>query len=278
MRFAIHTALWVDRWGEDLRPHLRRARELGFDAAEVSLLGMDGDMADGVCAEASSLGLELRCTTGLGASTDPSSHDPAVRRAAVDELTRAIDLTRRCGARVLTGVTHSGWGVARSDGREDARSRSAATLAELVAALDDADVTLGIEAVNRFESDVVNTAADATNLCEAIGSPRIGVHLDTFHMNIEEASFFDACTTAGDRLVHVHVVDHDRGAPRDGRIPWDELARGLRSVGYDGWIGLELFVRAGLASSADLRIWREIEPDADVAASTGLSFVQSVLT
>lgn len=278
MQFAIHTALWVDRWGEDLRPHLRRAQALGFDAAEVSLLGIDGDMADDVHAEAASLGMEVRCTTGLGASTDPSSADPTVRRAALDALTQAIELTRRCGAQVLTGVTHSGWGVARAEDRTEAAARSAATLADLVGALDDAEITLGIEAVNRFESDVVNTAEDAVALCEAVGSPQIGVHLDTFHMNIEESSFREACAVAGDRLVHLHAVDHDRGAPRAGRIPWDELAAGLRSVGYDGWVGLELFVRAGAPSSADLRIWRDIEPDADEAATTGLAFVRSVLT
>lgn len=277
MQYAVHTALWVDRWGEDLAPHLQRAADLGFDGAEVSLLGLDEAQASRLASVAGSLGIALRCTTGLGPDADPSSPDGATRAAGIDALRRGASIAAACGSDVLTGVTYGAWGAARSTDRDVLFRHAAESLAAAAPAFEDAGVTLGLEAVNRFESDLVNTAAQAVALAEASDSDHVGVHLDTFHMNIEERSLHDACVTAGDRLQHVHVVDNDRGAPGRGHVPWATLASGLAAVGYDGWIGLELFVRHDVDVSADLRIWREIEADADDAAAVGLAFVRELL-
>ena len=152
--------------------------------------------------------------------------------------------------------------------------RAAEAFAALDADLERHDVTLGIEAINRFETDLVNTAAHAVALAADSGSSRVGVLLDTFHMNMEEKDIAAAIVSARDHLVHFHVSDNDRGVPGSGHVPWPEVRRGLSDIGYDRWIVAEMFVVAGNPASADLNIWRDIEPDATRAAGQTLQFMQ----
>lgn len=272
---AVHTALWVERWGEDLAPQLAEAARLGFDGAEVSLLGLGDERdAERVGRIAADHGLALRATTGLGTAHDVSSAEVAVRAAGIEHLRRAADLVAAMGAGALSGVVYSPWGTGSVDDRNGRTARSAAALAEVAPHFAERGLVIGVEAVNRFETDLVTTAAEAVAYVDAVGAPNVGIHLDTFHMNIEERSIADAVALAGPRLVHLHVVDNDRGAPGDGHLPWADVADGVRRAGYDGWVGLELFVLAGSAASGDLRIWRPIDPDPSAAAARGLTFVR----
>jgi D-psicose/D-tagatose/L-ribulose 3-epimerase len=136
------------------------------------------------------------------------------------------------------------------------------------------EVTLGLEAINRFETDLVNTSAEAVALAEASGSSHVGALLDTFHLNIEEKDVKGAIELAAKKLVHFHISDNDRGVPGSGHVPWDQVREGLISVGYDGWVVAEMFVIAGNPASADLNIWRDIEPNATKAAKQALKFMQ----
>ena len=273
MLVAVHTALWVETWGEDLAPHVERAAGLGFGGAEASLLGLDEPAAGRLATVADGCGIALRCTTGLSAAQDITSADPALRAAGIESLRVAADIVAAAGADTLTGVIYAPWGGASSESRADRLGRAADALGSVAARFGERGITLGIEAVNRFETDLVNTAAEALALALATGAVNVGVHLDTFHMNIEERSISAALVAAGDRLVHVHLVDNDRGAPGNGHIDWTDVFTGLAASGYDGWLGLELFVQAGLPVSPDLRIWRPIEADPTAAAVAGLAFV-----
>ena len=104
---------------------------------------------------------------------------------------------------------------------------------------------------------------------------RIGVLLDTFHLNIEEKNLEQAIAASADKLVHFHVSDNDRGVPGSGHVPWGQVRAGLDQAGYDGWITAEMFVIAGNPASADLNIWRPIEPDAQQAAAQALDFMKA---
>ena len=147
-------------------------------------------------------------------------------------------------------------------------------LAALDPTLRDHGVTPGIEALNRFETDLANTAAEAVAIAEATGSDRIGVLLHTFHMNMEEKDIAKAIGDSGDRLVHFHVSDNERGVPGSGHVPWDHVKAGLHAARYDGWIVAEMFVRTGTPAGNDLNIWRDIEPDATKAATQALAFMR----
>jgi len=152
--------------------------------------------------------------------------------------------------------------------------RSSESLAAISDVLADSEVTLGVEAINRFETDMVNTANEACELVERIGSDHIGVLLDAFHMNIEEKNIRDAIKNTGSRLAHFHCVENDRGVPGSGHTPWEEIFSGLRAVKYDRWLTMEMFIKADVAVSPDLNIWRSIEQDPTTAAKEGLRFLK----
>ena len=276
MKFGIHAGLWMKTWTDDPAPIFKIAAGIGFDGVELSLLGIGPDRAELIGKQAADAGLELTCSTGLGPDADPTSLDPKVRANAIAVLKEAITTTSLLGARGLAGVVAAPWGVFDPDNKAVRAERAAQSLAELDGILADTGVTLGIEALNRFESDLTSTAAETCAIARATGSKHIGVLLDSFHMNIEEKDPSAALRAAGDTLVHYHVSDNDRGVPGRGHYDFQADAAALRDIGYDGWVVAEMFVMAGNPSSRDLNIWRDIEPDPTQAATQALGYMREV--
>lgn len=274
MKYGVHAGLWMARWTDEITPILRTVAELGFDGVEVSLLGMSDEKATALGKAIKDHGLQVTCSDGLSIDKDITSDDPDVRQAGVDYLRWAVRTTHIIGSQGLAGVVYAPWGVFEPAKKVIRARRSAEAFAAIDEDLQAMDVTLGIEAINRFETDLVNTSAEAVAMAEASGSNRVGALLDTFHLNIEEKDVEGAITSAGDKLVHFHVSDNDRGVPGSGHVPWDEVKRGLNAISYDGWIVAEMFVVAGNPASGDLNIWRNIEPEATDAAARALTFMR----
>ena len=274
MKYGIHSGLWLANWTDDLAPAFRHAADLGFDGVEISLLGMTDEKAVALGQAIRDHGLEVTCSDGLAVDKDITSPDPEVQQAGIAYLRWAIETTAKLGAEGLAGVLFAPWGQFDPANRAARLERSAEALAAVDDTLAATGVTLGLEALNRFETDLLNTAEDAVALAKATGSPRIGALLDTFHLNIEEKDVEGAIAGAAGHLAHFHVSDNDRGVPGSGHVPWEAVKRGLDRAGYDGWIVAEMFVIAGNPASADLNIWRNIEPEATDAAARALSFMR----
>lgn len=274
MKYSVHAGLWMAQWTDPVEPIVARVAELGFDGVEVSMLDMTDEAADALGRAVRASGIELTLSDGLSPAADITSADGARRQAGIDYLRWAVRTAARAGARGIAGVLYAPWGVFDPDNKPARAARAAEALAALAPDLERHDVTLGLEAINRFETDLVNTAAEAAALARAAGTARVGVLLDSFHLNIEEKDIRAAIAGAADRLVHFHVSDNDRGVPGAGHLPWDQVRAGLADAGYDGWICAEMFVTAGNPSSRDLNIWRDIEPDADDAARRALGFMR----
>lgn len=274
MRYGVHAGLWMARWTDDIAPILRTVADLGFDGVEISLLGMTDDKAAALARLIRDHGLSVTCSDGLSRAADITSEVPDVRAAGLAHLRWAIRTVAALGGAGLAGVVYAPWGVFDHARKTRRRALSAEMLAQVDGDLRDHGVRLGIEAINRFETDLVNTAQEAVTLAQATGSPHIGVLLDSFHLNIEEKDIIAAIALAGDRLFHFHVSDNDRGVPGSGHVPWDGVREGLRAAAYDGWIVAEMFVKAGTPAGADLNIWRDIEPDATSAAAAALAFMR----
>jgi len=277
MKFGVHIALWMKTWNDDIIPYLDEAARLGFEGAELSLLGMTDTNITHIRRVLHDLRLDVTCTTGLSEAHDITSADPAIRRAGVQYLESAIRTAEALGSPLLSGVIYAPWGKRTMAHRTERWERSVKALKQIAPLAAAHGVTLGIEAVNRFETDLVNTAAQASGMADAIGEPNVGVLLDTYHMNIEEKNLGEALRKGRHTLVHLHAVENDRGAPGSGHVPWEEVATALREIRYDGWVTLEMFIQANQPVSPDLAIWRTIEDDPTDAAARGLSFLREAL-
>lgn len=163
---------------------------------------------------------------------------------------------------VLTGVSkHFPPGIERE--RKQAVRRAAQALAQAGETARELEVSLCLEAVNRFESPLVNTCQEALEALDMAASPALGVLLDTFHMNIEEADPPRAIRQAGPRLTHFHACENDRSLPGHGHIPWGPVFRALQDAGYQGVIALEALPGPWGSLAQRMHIWRRLSGDVD---------------
>ena len=151
MKYGVHAGLWQARWTDEITPILRFVADLGFDGVEVSLLGMTDEKAEALGRAVRDHGLEVTCSDGLAPDKDITSADPNVRAAGIAYLQWAIATTAKIGSRGLAGVVYAPWGVYDPANKSVRAQRSAEAFAALDADLHTHDVTLGIEAINRFE-------------------------------------------------------------------------------------------------------------------------------
>ena len=273
-KLGVHLALWTRDWGDDVIPYARIAADLGFDGVEVSLLGRALHEPDETGRGIKDLGLGVTATTGLGPATDLASDDPERRAAGVAALKQAIEATHRLGGDRLSGVIYGAWGVTDGPHRAERFARAVEGLKDVSGLAERLGVGLGVEAINRFETDLVNTGDQALDMVASVGSPALGVLLDSFHMNMEEKQAGAAIERVGQKLLHFHVSENDRGVPGSGPIDFAAEARALDAIGYEGWVTTEMFILADAVVSPDLTIWRPIEAEPTDAARRALSFMR----
>ena len=168
---------------------------------------------------------------------------------------------------MIAGALHSYWPIDYSKPVDKAGDRARGL--EGISSLADFAVDLGIdlclEVLNRFENHVLNTADEGVAFVREVGKPNVKVHLDTFHMNIEEDSFGEAIRTAGPLLGHFHTGENNRRVPGKGRLPWHEIGTALREIGYNGAVVMEPFVKMGGGVGSDIKVWRDLSDNADEA-------------
>ena len=198
MILGVHSATFVKNWHEDVMPYIRMCKEAGYKSVEVSLLGQTPRSAKEISNLANDLNISLTCTTGLSKEQDISSSDPHVQKNGVEALKRAIEMTSIMEANLLTGVVHAAWGISNTMGKEkeDKFKNSSKSIKKISSLLTDKNIKLGIEPLNRYESDFINTVDEGLRLCELIDHPNVGLLLDAYHMNIEEK---DMCLS----LIHI---------------------------------------------------------------------------
>jgi D-psicose/D-tagatose/L-ribulose 3-epimerase len=134
-----------------------------------------------------------------------------------------------------------------------------------------------LEPLNRFETDFINTVDQALRMVKDVGSPALKLHLDTFHMNIEEKDQAAAIRKAGKLLAHIHACGSDRGTPGNDHIDWQPIAKALKAVKYRGDVVIESFTRDVKIIATAAAIWREIEPSREDIARKGLKFLKKTL-
>jgi D-psicose/D-tagatose/L-ribulose 3-epimerase len=138
-------------------------------------------------------------------------------------------------------------------------------------------VQLCIEPLNRFETDFLNTVEQALKLVKDVGSKAVKIHLDTFHMNIEQKNQGDAIRKAGKLLAHFHACGSDRGTPGNDHIDWKPIVKALKDIKYNGDVVIESFTTDVKVIARAAAIWRRMEPTTDEIATKGIKFLKKVL-
>jgi len=224
--------------------------QAGYTAAELALTDPALLDSEEIARDLAAAGLRLSSiTTGQAATKEGlslSSPDEGVRRRAVERIQAHVRLAARFEAVVIVGLL---CGIA---GNPDLLVESLRECARC-----DPKVRLALEPLNRRESRLLNTVADALKVAHRVGQENLGLLLDTFHANIEEPDIGDAARVAGDRLFHVHLADSNRWTPGHGRLDFRPVWDALRDVGYDGSLVLECFPKpdaeAVLAAAGQIR-------------------------
>lgn len=183
--------------------------------------------------------------------------DAAVRRAALARLEAHLELAAEWGSLVIIGLIRGRLmaGVDRAQALEWL-SEAIARLADRAAAY---PVRLALEPLNRYETDLLNTVEEALAMIERVGRSQVGVLLDTFHANIEEASLERAIARAGEQLLHVHIADSNRRAPGWGHLDFESVLKALREAGYGGWLSAEVLPQPSLEEAmAQVARWARI--------------------
>jgi len=257
MEIGIHVSLWTPHWDDPFIKYLEKASRLGFDAVEIPIMDPGKFPTDEVLRVLKDTGLKVYCGTGLSPATDISSTDPVVRAAGREHLFRCLAIAAELGSPSLQGVVHSAWGLQEPITAER-RQASASVLAEAAGRAGQQGMRIALECINRYESSFLNTVKQGIHMLEMIGAPNVGLHLDTYHMNIEENSAAEAFAAAGSRLFHLHLSENQRGFPGSGLLNWPEIIGAARAAGYAGpWV-IESYVFPEFATGPDVSVWRSI--------------------
>jgi len=272
--------------GADLH-YFELAKSLGFDFIEL-LVPEPEDEIDLKTARTAAIDADLSIVLAARVNMDRSiaSDDPAARTGGLDYLKHTIDVATELGATIVGGplygepmVFAGRPPVPRSD--EDIKMRAERTvsgLAQVAPVAKSAGVTFALEALNRFETDIISTTRQAVEVVDLVNNPGLGVMLDTFHMNMEDRSIPDAIRLAGHRIVHFQANENHRGHPGTGHLDWPAIMRALHQVGYTGPISLEPFRRADDRVALPIAHWRAPREDEGEKLKAGLGVIRSALT
>lgn len=249
IQLGVHALVFVDGWDEAaIQRATTDAAECGYGLIEVVIFD-PAEARPAVTAKAlAATGLAAVTGMALNPSADISSPDRAIAAAGERLIADAISATRDMGASCLGGVTHSAMMRYLTAAAPGTLSRVTDTYARLAEKAARAGVRLGIEAVNRYESNVVNTVDDAARIVRAVGSPALFAHIDTYHMNIEEHDIRAAILRNIDVIGHVHIGESHRGYLGSGSVDFSQTFRALVDAGYSGPIVFEAFSPAVLSA------------------------------
>lgn len=278
VKFGVSTWLWTSPFNSETIALFPKIKEYGYDAVEIPV--EDPDLIDiPVVADAlASNGLVPIICGAFGPTRDLTNEDPKFHQTCFDYLDRCFDIAAQLGAGFVAGPMYSAVGKARLVSPEQKKIEWNLAVTNLRKVCERARVQgleIAIETLNRFETDLINTAAELKQLITDINEPEAKALLDGFHMNIEEPSIEEAIKTVGDKLIHVQVSENYRGTPGTGQTNWAAWKRGLEAVNYQGTISIESFTPEVKELAGAVCIWKPLVPSQDGFAKDGYTFLKA---
>ncbi|WP_297082654.1 sugar phosphate isomerase/epimerase [uncultured Demequina sp.] len=261
---GVHALVWAGNTSDqEVRHAVDQTARAGYDILELSLHDLDS-MDLGVARTAlDSAGIQPVCSRGLAFDADVSSDDAAVVARGAELLQKSLAATHELGGSFFTGALYSALGKYPGPLTRAGRANAVSVIRELAEQASLWDMRLGLEVCNRYETNVLNTARDALRMADDIGADNVYIHLDTYHMNIEEDDVVRPVVEVGDRLGYVHVGENHRGYLGSGHFDFGAFFHALADVGYLGPVTFESFSSAVVARglSNDLAVWRDLWED-----------------
>ena len=256
---------------------IEKLKTLGFDAIDIAVEDPALIKAQEIKKVANSVDMQVTICGAFGPERDFTHSEKKYQKNCHKYLEDLMEISAIVDSDIISGPMYSSTGKARQLSPEDRKKEWDLAIENLRIAGEKArqyGIKLAIEPLNRFETDLCNTAKDVRLMVDSIDLPNVGIMLDNFHMNIEDPNIKDAIEVAGDKIFVVQVSDSHRGIPGTGNFSWEEFKKGLEDINYNGTIVIEGFTTDNEQLAAAVCIWKKIAPS-DTFASQGLKFLKS---
>ena len=276
MRFGLNTFLTNPSFGNTELGLVAKYASWGADLIELAINEPRSLDPEKVKATLHEVGIQpLIC------SMFPPYRDlrgtPEQQQATLDYVTDLIELAPKVGAQMVSGPMYSSVGRCNHHSEEERNEQFklvAKNLKVLCEKAEQNNVTLAIEPLNRFETDMINTLSQATTLISMVDSPNLKIHMDTFHMNIEEDNSAASIRSAGNLIAHCHASASHRGIPGQDQVSWASIFEALHEIHYEGDIIIESFSMDNDLIAKAASIWIERYPSAEKLGREGLLFLR----
>ena len=277
IKFGVSTWLWTSPFQTDTVSLFPKIKEMGYDVVEIPVEDPSLINVGAVKEALAEYGLKPVICGAFGTSRDLTHDDPAFHRTSFRYIESCLEIAYKLEAEFLAGPMYSAVGKARLVSPEQKKlewERAVINLGKVCNMAESRGLRIALEPLNRFETDLINTAEDVVKLIRDINHPAAKVMLDGFHMNIEEPDIERAIQLAGDDLIHLQVSENYRGTPGTGQTRWDAYKRGLEAIRYNGAICIESFTPEIKELAGAVCIWRPLVPSQDGFAREGLQFLK----
>lgn len=277
MTFGLNTFLFISPFTNESFHLIKKIKDWGFDSVEIAV--EDATHVDPKKLKQALDDNGIICGSMCGAfGPDRDLRGSASdQQNSIDYMKSLMDIMAEINCPVLVGPLYSA--VGRAEPKTDSEFRNqwdlvVKNLAHVTEHAKKTGVKLAVEPLNRYETDFINTCAQALKLINEVGGDELGLLLDTYHMNIEEKSSADAIRAAGKKLYHFHACGCDRGTPGRDHIDWKSIVAALKEINYNESAVIESFTTDVKVIAKAASIWRQFEPSQDDIPVEGLKFLK----
>jgi D-psicose/D-tagatose/L-ribulose 3-epimerase len=280
MRIGINTFLFTSPFTNESTRLFKTFKKWGFDTVEIPVEDIPHIDPRHVKTELDRNGLVCGSVCACMGPDRDLRGTPEQQQTGMDYMMKLLDQTVVLECPSMIGPVYSAVGRADAVPEEEYKQQWQTVVGHLKTLCKYAEQKgkqICLEPLNRFETDFINTCDQGLKMIKDVGSKALRLHLDTFHMNIEEKDQGEAIRKAGRHLGHFHACGSDRGTPGNDHIDWKPIAAELRAIKYKGDVVIESFTTDVKVIARAAAIWRRIEPTRDEIATKGIKFLRKTL-
>ena len=276
MKIGFNLLLWTAHVQREHWPLFDEIKATGYDGVEIPIFEGTPEHYSELGRRLTEVGLEA---TGIALfpslDMNPIGAEASQRAAGLKHMAWILECTAAMGAKIVGGPLHSTLGHFSGEAPTDEERKRGVAFHRAAGDIGrKLDVTITLEALNRFECYFVNTTADLSHYLDAVDHPNVSGMHDTFHANIGEKHPVEAIGALQRHLSHVHISENDRGTPGKGHIDFSAVFKALKAARYDGWLTIEAFGRALPPLAAATRVWRDFFPTPTEVYQEGFKLIR----